>query len=285
MADSECERLRRHVELACILEASAPKPGNVYATRDFQNLTYLNLIHSGVAVGPILASIQPETFGQTVFEAVRVSRSVVRTNANLGILLLLAPLCCAAKTGVLNAVSVDRVIDSLTVEDARWVYQAIRLAEPGGLGKVNEQDVNAEVTVTLKQAMALAADRDTIALQYTNGLADVFDTGVTALAQSLNSGASLAEAIVWCQLCWLARFADTLIARKRGREEAVEAAKFASRILEQNQQGLGRGLLDQPELGAFDSWLTAVGNQRNPGTTADLVAATLFCALEQSLIA
>jgi triphosphoribosyl-dephospho-CoA synthase len=34
----------------------------------------------------------------------------------------------------------------------------------------------------------------------------------------------------------------------------------------------------------FDAWLRADGNQRNPGATADLVAASLFAALRQHTI-
>ena len=69
--------------------------------------------------------------------------------------------------------------------------KAIRIANPGGLGNVPEQDVRNEPTVTLLEAMKLAADRDLIARQYANGFADVFDFGVPAfLARSSSSAAS-----------------------------------------------------------------------------------------------
>ena len=48
-------------------------------------------------------------------------------------------------------------------DDASEVYRAIRLANPGGLGSAEEQDVAAEPTITLLEAMRLAADRDGIA--------------------------------------------------------------------------------------------------------------------------
>ena len=37
----------------------------------------------------------------------------------------------------------------------------------------------------------------------------------------------------------------------------------------------------QKELNEFDRWLRADGNRRNPGTTADLVAASLFAAFRR----
>ena len=61
-----------------------------------------------------------------------------------------------------------------TVEDAREVYAAIRLANPGGLNDAAEQDVRDEPTVTLHEAMALAKDRDSVARQYADNFSDVF---------------------------------------------------------------------------------------------------------------
>ena len=71
----------------------------------------------------------------------------------------------------------SRVLATLTVADARAVYAAIRLAEPGGLGQVEEQDVREEPTVTLREAMALAAERDTIAREYVTDYDVTFGSG------------------------------------------------------------------------------------------------------------
>src|SRR5204862_451408 len=80
--------------------------------------------------------------------------------------LLLAPLARAAAlepdTNRLRE-SLRKVLDATTVADARDVYVAIRRASPGGLGQAEEQDVSTDPTVTLTDAMELAADRDAIA--------------------------------------------------------------------------------------------------------------------------
>ena len=96
------------------------------------------------------------------------------------------------------------------------VYRAIRLAQPGGLGEVSDQDIACEPTITLRAAMALAADRDLVARQYANGFREVLDEALPVLRESLHAGQSLESAIVATYLNLLARHPDSLIARKYG---------------------------------------------------------------------
>ena len=100
--------------------------------------------------------------------AIEATRRVVSTNTNLGIVLLLAPLAAVADCVDL-AEGVEAVLAATTVDDARHVYHAIRLAQPGGLGEVSDQDIAREPTISLRDVMGLAADRDLIARQYANG--------------------------------------------------------------------------------------------------------------------
>jgi len=68
---------------------------------------------------------------------------------------------------------------------------------------------------------------------------------------------------------------DTLIRRKCGDVVCREAAGRATRLL---QQWNATGQLDAATLAEFDHWLRADGHRRNPGTSADLIAAALFAA-------
>jgi triphosphoribosyl-dephospho-CoA synthase len=166
------------------------------------------------------------------------------------------------------------VLDGLTIGDARDAYRAIRLAAPGGLGASDEQDVAAEPTVSLREAMSLAADRDLVARQYATAFADVFEVGVPALHAHLGRRDDLEEAVIGAFLDLLALRPDSLIARKRGPAVAAEASRRAD-------EARRAGSLDPcgPALIDLDSWLRGDGHARNPGATADLVAATLFVAL------
>jgi triphosphoribosyl-dephospho-CoA synthase len=258
-------------QLACILEATARKPGNVHRFADFDDCTYLDFILSaGAIVGP-LDRARERGVGAAVLEAVAATGRVVTTNTNLGMILLLAPLAAVPEGEPLRA-GVGAVLERLSLDDSRLVYQAIRLARPGGLGDAPAQDVRDEPSIPLREAMRLAADRDSIARQYADGFAEVFDVAVLALDEGLRAGLPLERAIVVGFLKTLAAIPDTLIARKLGPGVAAEASRRAADALATDTI---------PE---YDAWLRALGHDRNPGATADLLAAALFVALRQGTI-
>jgi triphosphoribosyl-dephospho-CoA synthase len=267
-------------QLACIWEATARKPGNVHRYLDFDDVGYLDFLHSAAAIAPVLEAAHGHPVGETVLAGVRATRAVVSSNTNLGILLLLAPLAAAPRTGDLRR-ALAGTLERLNQRDAVAVYQAIRLANPGGLGRVPEQDVDAEPTRTLREVMALAADRDLIARQYANGFREVFEDGVPALQNSLKQVGSLENAITHCHLHLMASHPDSLIARKRGVAEAEEAARRAGQVLE---AGWPHTRASVATLTRLDDWLRAEGHSRNPGTTADLVTACLFVLLREDNI-
>ncbi len=267
-----------YAQLACIWEAMARKPGNVHRYADFADLTYLDLLHSAAAVAPILNGASLWGVGKSILESVKATRRVAKTNPNLGIVLLLAPLAAVPPSEELRA-GLPRILDRLDLADARLAYEAIRLAGAGGMGRVAEQDIHEEPTKTLREAMALAADRDLIARQYVNGYLEVFQEGVPALRRGLEQTGGLENAIIACHLHLLASHPDSLIARKHG--PAEEASRRAQSVLALGWPG---GEASRQSLVEFDRWLRADGHRRNPGTTADLVTACLFVLLRDSTI-
>jgi triphosphoribosyl-dephospho-CoA synthase len=267
-------------QLACIWEATARKPGNVHRYCDFTDVTYLDFLASAAAIAPVLETAPGRRVGETVREAVRATRAVAVTNTNLGIVLLLAPLATVPAGSNLRE-GVARVLAGLDVADARGAYEAIRLAAPGGLGRVADQDVTGEPTQTLRQVMKLAEHRDLIARQYGTDFATVFDEGVPALRQGLARCHMLENVILFCHLQLMAHHPDTLIARKRGAAEAAEAAERCRQVLDAGWPQGREGLRLFHDL---DAWLRAEGHGRNPGTTADLVTASLFVALREGIL-
>ncbi len=253
---------------ACIWEATARKPGNVHRYRDFDDLSYLDFILAAAAIAPCLAVAREVGLGGTLFNCACMTRSTVATNPNLGILLLLTPLAMAQDRDELR-----QVLAKTTIEDAKYAYQAIRILQPGGLGQVAEQDVHQTPTVPLREAMQLAAARDLIARQYVNDFDEVFTVVVPLLLAGLKRTQCWEGAILDAQLHLMSRFPDTLIARKCGSAIAQESAERAQRVLEQGWPTTPAG---RAEIQALDDWLRADGHRRNPGTTADLLAAGLY---------
>ncbi|MDX1946272.1 MAG: triphosphoribosyl-dephospho-CoA synthase [Pirellulaceae bacterium] len=267
--------------LACVLEATAPKVGNVHRGADFEDLTLPDFLVSAIAVGPILENAAAAGVGRTVLNAITATRQLVTTNTNLGMVLLLAPLAAMPRGEPLTIDSVHRVLSSLTPDDSRLVYEAIRLAQPGGLGKVEEMDVAAAPPDDLLAAMHAAANRDLVARQYAEDFCLVLGEVLPLLQAGRAQGWSLTEAIVHTQVSLLADHDDSLIARKCGPEVARQASAIAGQVLACGGPG------DEAyyeALADFDFWLRSDGHRRNPGTTADLIAAALFAGLREGLL-
>ena len=288
-------------QLACLLEASAPKPGNVSPGRQFDDLRYEDFLASAAAIGAPLAAAGTRPLGETVRLAIEATARWSRSNANLGIVLLLAPIARAASliatvrltpdtTGdrrddVASVVSgfsrtlrdaVQRVLDATTIDDAREVYAAIRLAAPGGLGRVADQDVAQEPTVTLADAMRLAADRDTIAREYATGFELTFGIGAPALARARGDGLGWNDAVVETFLTLLAAEPDTHIIRRSGTALALEVTRLAQSTL---AAGGVRTIGGREAIARMDGALAGRRHAANPGTSADLTAAAIFVVL------
>jgi triphosphoribosyl-dephospho-CoA synthase len=261
--------------LACLLEVSAPKPGNVHRGADFEDLRFEDFLTSAVVIAPAMqAAAERQSLGWTVLEAVRATRQAVGTNTNLGTVLLLAPLAMVPRQEPLRA-GVARVLASADADDSRQVYQAIRLAQPGGLGRVDEYDIGAEPPSDLVEAMRRAASRDMVARQYAEDFSQVLGLVTPWLREGIQTQWSVAQNIVYVQIRLMAQFPDSLIARKCGTAVAQESSGRAAAVLGSGLPGdedYSRALAD------FDFWLRS-DRRRNPGTTADLIAAGLFAML------
>ncbi|HEY7650538.1 MAG TPA: triphosphoribosyl-dephospho-CoA synthase [Methylomirabilota bacterium] len=261
--------------LACVLEASADKVGNVTPTRSFADMRFTHFVDSAAVLGPAIAQARPGQVGRAIWRAVAAARRVVPINTHLGVALLLAPIAAAwmaRPRGRLRS-QVARVLAGLGTDDARWAYRAIRLAQPGGLGRSEDADVRRPPTVTLGQAMALAAHRDSIAAEYTRDFALTFTVVLPALRRAIRRGLGLLEAIAHAHLELIAAVPDTLIARKRGWAAAQAVSARARAVL---RRGGWHTRAGRSAAARLDHFLRRDGNRLNPGTSADLIAASLF---------
>jgi triphosphoribosyl-dephospho-CoA synthase len=268
-------------QLACVLEVSAEKPGNITPSHDFHDTSYEDMLRSAIAAGPELARAGERGVGETILGVMEASRRVAPANTNLGIALLIAPLAKAALDGGPLRARLGATLRALDLADARAAYAAIRLAGAGGLHERVEHDVRLEPTVGLREAMASAAERDSVASEYVTDYALTFDTGIPALVAALDDGLAVRESIVELHLRLLEQAPDTLIARKRGPDAAARVSAGAREVL---AAGGVRTAVGRRALRSFDSSLRESGNALNPGTTADLVTATLFVALVEGML-
>jgi triphosphoribosyl-dephospho-CoA synthase len=275
------EEIAAAVQLACLLETSAPKPGNVSPGVAFRDTRYEDFLASAAAIAPAFLDAGEQSVGETILRAIEATRRWTSANTNLGIVLLLAPLARAAHLSQPESLR-DRlrtVLASTTIADADAAYRAIRVAHPGGLGDVSSQDIATAPTVTLTAAMTLAAARDDVAREYATGFARTFTVAVPALEQARANGLEWSQAIIECYLALLADSPDTLIIRKLGPDAAE---KVRARAREVCAAGAIRSDAGRRAIAAFDLELRNSANSMNPGTSADITAAAVFVVLLMS---
>ncbi|SAL87933.1 ATP:dephospho-CoA triphosphoribosyl transferase [Caballeronia arvi] len=265
---------------ACRLDVETMKPGNVSIASAGHGMTSAQFIASAGAAAAGLFTPGARV-GARILDAVRRTFDAVGCNTNLGIVLLAAPLCAALERmepdDPIDAsrwhAQTQRVLAELDIDDARLAYRAIALANPGGLGDAPEQPVHAPPTVTLRAAMTLAADRDSIARQYENGFADIFGAGLDAAGAILS--ATEHRAMLDAFLTFLCGWPDSHIVRKLGASVAQSVTRDAA-MHRADWRAAGR----PAQSAALDAWDAGLKSRGiNPGTSADLAVATLFVAL------
>jgi triphosphoribosyl-dephospho-CoA synthase len=265
-------------QLACLLEASAPKPGNVSPGGAFRDTRYEDFLASAAAIGSAFAAAGERPLGATIRAAVDASARWAPSNTNLGLVLLLAPLARAARLAAPKPLRtrLAQVLATTTIADARDTYDAIRRAAPAGLGRVEAQDVADTPTATLREVMGTAAARDAIAREYATDFRTTFELGAPALVGARAVGLSWSDAIVETYLTLLAAAPDTHIARKLGAAAATAVQERARAVL---ATGGVRTPAGRDALAALDRSLRDEANTLNPGATADLTGAAIYRVL------
>jgi triphosphoribosyl-dephospho-CoA synthase len=276
---------------ACDLDVAVRKPGNVSRASPGHGMQAPMFIASAhAAADALFAPAAPAArVGERIEAAVAASWAAAGCNTNLGIVLVCAPValaverCPRAATPAALREAIESVLADLDLADAQATFRAIARAQPGGLGEAAGQDVRNEPSVDLRAAMALAAERDSIARQYRDGYAELFGTALAALGE----GFSLMEtgptedvaphttaAVQRLYLTLLSTFADSHIVRIHG-----EAVAHIVMTAAQAWQARARKIETLDRDPAFAAWDDALKAARiNPGTTADLTVATLLIA-------
>jgi triphosphoribosyl-dephospho-CoA synthase len=269
----------QNAELALLLEvAGTPKPGNVDREREYVDLRFEHFLAGAVGARDGLdAAADGAPLGEAFERAVEGMSQQRGGNTQFGALLLLTPLVRAAVDRDLSPDGVTAVVEDATVEDAAGFYRAFDHVDvfAGDLPEdVDALDVRRgsdavpEVRdrgLTLYEVMAESADRDGVAREWIDGFERTFRAADRIADGEGPVPGRAAETFLWL----LSRRPDTFVAKQHGPEAARSVMVRAQEAREDGPQ-----LVD-----AFAESLVESGV--NPGTTADVVAAGLFVALER----
>jgi triphosphoribosyl-dephospho-CoA synthase len=265
----------KRISEAILSEASSIKAGNVHPEASFFDMQFQDFQMAASAIGQAFDRTVPKgQLGQVVLVGVQAMLETVGINTSLGTILLLAPMALALpSTDEPFGQKVSAIIQNSTPSDSQAIYQAIRLTNPGGLGKVDHQDVRNTTPPSILDAMKLAASWDDVALQYTNGFEQVSQWSGRLL--ELLKHLPQSDAIRCLQIEILASRPDSLIVRKHGKEIGNVVQSHALAVL---QSGVYSSQSYELAWAKFDGFLRQNHHRMNPGTTADLIAAAVFLA-------
>ncbi|MDB4532841.1 triphosphoribosyl-dephospho-CoA synthase [bacterium] len=284
-----CTTPSEAIRWACILEATAPKVGNVFPGQSFEDLSYIDFIAAAEITSNCFIHSELR-ISQRMLDSVTQVQAQQGTNVNLGIVLLLGPIVAADEamhevktTSETSSEAsseipefsawlspISRSLSRLDEVDGANIYTAIQKATAGALGTSEQLDVNqAHESIDIREAMSVAKDRDQIAQQYNVEFRDLILNITPILFNSIQSAKDILTGICHAQIHLLTRAPDTLIARKNGMQVACEVQTRAKSVNPNNVA----------HLDSFDHYLRSKGHKLNPGTTADLLAASLYLLL------
>lgn len=268
------KQLAAHYQYACLSEVEALKPGNVHIFADGHGMKVSDFVQSAEASAAVIA-LTKHGLGRRIYYAIEQTLLRVNCNTNLGIVLLCAPIIQTAlwHGKVQFQDSLISVIREADQSETVWLFEAIKLANPAGLGVSSQYDVNEAPNCTIYEAMAASASRDFIGLQYQNGFNHLFHEGLPVFAEAMRQWDNPIWATTAVYLYWLSHYPDSHIARKYDESLAInvqqEASSYYETFMRQSNPKLGMASL----LG-FDQSLKV--RNINPGTSADLTVATIL---------
>jgi len=301
--------ITRCLNLASLLElAGWPKPGNIHRTKDFEKTSFEHFLAGIAAIQPNFREFCERIFqylfkDENDYKLVELGTLFYKAAENmikwqnggnvlLGHILILAPLAAATtvclktrKTSFDDFINyLSRIIDGTTVKDTVNLYKAIKLCNPGGLGRIKKYDINDENSldeiiadnINLKNIFELSKEYDLISFEYSTRFSIILDEGLPYFFNTFSTYKDINIATVNTFLFLLSKHPDTLIIRKSGKESAMNTSKSALQILQYEGISSEEGLRLTKKL---DKELQGNKGKLNPGTTADLVSGVIFCAL------
>jgi triphosphoribosyl-dephospho-CoA synthase len=306
---SKAKHISKCLEMAILFEVSANKPGNVNFVVGFEGTRVEHFLASAVAAYP--------TFEEAARRGINIAEGKLKIgeagigklmkdcvadidawqtggNTLLGTVMLFIPLAVAAGMTPMNEkgisdfanlrANIKLVVESTSAQDAVDLYDAISIANPSGLNGAPDLSVtNAESkarliieNVSLFKVFKIAEGYDDICYEWVRNFPITFDLAFPYLGDQLKAH-RLNTAIVNTFLKILSERPDTFISRKVGLENAREISQDAKHVID---VGGAESKAGKESIVLLDKKLREYGNNYNPGTTADLTAATLaLCTL------
>ena len=259
---------------ACKKDIELVKPGNVNLNSPHSDTTAQDYLNSATQSSKELFR-EEYSLGERILKSINVTRETVRTNTNLGIILLCAPIvqACADFNNLGLKEGLKKVLKNTSIQDTQDLCMAIKTSSPGGLGRSNVYDINSKPITTIEDIMSYSANYDRISYQYAHNYGDIFDFIIPRLVFLNEKHNSLDVSLSLMFIEILAKIPDSHISRKFGEKIAKKTSNNAYDLLKILDREHSPDYLAD-ELNNLDYKYKKKGI--NPGTTADLLVASLM---------
>ncbi len=288
-------------QLACLLEISSLKPGNVNRLSDYEDIRYEHFLASAVAIRNSLENLLKDfiyknkiTLGKHIYYAIKDTQKMQSGgNTNLGIVLLIYPISVALAECLLYNESISksfekvpRILSKTTYLDTVYLYKAIRTAKPRIKENVEELDVFSDESfreirkkkINLYNIFKISKN-DLIAEELVNGLKRV-KKGYIEIKRMYKVFNDISLAVSYSYIKILSMNIDTLVVNKFDRKTALMVSELCREVVNSSEDVI-RVCEIYYKIAELDKFFKS--RKINPGTTADIITASLMIALLDGL--
>ena len=268
------DNLQNAYLFACRKDIELIKPGNVNIKSPHSDTNAEDYLESSLLSSKEL--FKPDySLGERILNSIKITRSKIKTNTNLGIILLCAPIihACIYFNNLTMREGIKKTLSSSTVKDTQDLCMAINISAPGGLGTREIYDTASKPTVNILEIMNHSASYDRISYQYSHDYSDIFDFIIPRLVflNKKHNSLDISLSLMFIEI--LAKIPDSHISRKFDDKIAKKTSNNASDLLKILDREYSPDYLAD-RLNNLDYEYKKKGI--NPGTTADLLVASLM---------
>ena len=251
----------------CYEELRVIKPGNHSVNSKILGMDHKKF-ELGAKISSEILSNKNLSLGESIYKSATQCFKILRSNYNLGIILLCAPIFKIKNMSNFKY-ELNQIISSISENQGKLILNSIKEVSPAGINNYSgDGNVNSENNLNFKKIMKIGAKWDRISRCYNNNYSEIFSKGLPYLECSRKK-LSVSESIPLVFLNYLSFDYDSHLLRKFGIEKASKVKEKASSITKiKNRKKMAYSI------GKFDYYLKFFN--LNPGTCADLTVTTLL---------
>ena len=251
----------------CFEEIRVLKPGNHSINSKILGMDHKKF-ELGAKISSEILSNKNLSLGESIYKSATECYKILRSNYNLGIILLCAPIF-KIKNMHNFRYELNQIINNISEKEGKLILNSIKEVSPAGIKKYSgEGSVNLDNNISFRKIMKIGANWDRISGCYNNNYSEIFSKGLPYL-ENLRKKLSFSDSISLVFLNYLSCDYDSHLLRKYGIEKASKIKVKAS-IIKKMKNSKKMAI----SLRKFDYYLKFFN--LNPGTCADLTVTTLL---------